>query len=105
MIILKINTIFVPKSYQYIDIMSVIEVTSREFRDNQKSYLERVKEGNTIILRKKMDSFVITYVEPEEIRFSPEMESKIERAKKQAKEGNVKRISGKEELTAYLDSL
>jgi len=85
--------------------MSVIEVTSREFRDNQKSYLERVKEGNTIILRKKMDSFVITYVEPEEIRFSPEMESKIERAKKQAKEGNVKRISGKEELTAYLDSL
>ena len=85
--------------------MSVIEVTSREFRDNQKSYLERAKEGNTIILRKKTDSFVITHVESEEIRLSPEMENKIERAKMQAKKGNIKRISGKEELTAYLDSL
>ena len=88
-----------------INIMSVIEVTSREFRDNQKFYLERAKEGITVIIRKKTDSFVITHVESEEIRFSPEMESKIERAKMQAKKGNVKRISGKEELTAYLNNL
>ena len=85
--------------------MSVIEVTSREFRDNQKSHLERAKEGNTIILRKKTDSFVITHVESEEIRFSSEMESKIERAKKQAKKGNIKRITGKEELAAFLNNL
>ena len=85
--------------------MSVIEITSREFRDSQKSYLERAKEGYTIILRRKTDSFVITHVESDEIRFSPEMENKIERAKMQAKKGNIKRIAGKEELTAYLNNL
>ncbi|MDL2223796.1 hypothetical protein LJB92_00610 [Bacteroidales bacterium OttesenSCG-928-M06] len=85
--------------------MSVIEVTSREFRDNQKSYLERAKEGNTIIIRKKTDSFVITHVESGEIKLSPEMENKIDRAKMQAKSGNVKRIAGKEALTDYLNNL
>ncbi|MDR1381402.1 MAG: type II toxin-antitoxin system Phd/YefM family antitoxin [Tannerella sp.] len=82
-------------------------VSSREFRENQKSYLDKVDAGMEILIQRgKKCSYKIVPVRDDDTLMSKdEFFAKIDRALQEAKEGKVTKIKSKEELISFLDSL
>jgi len=85
----------------------MIIVSSREFRDKQKSYLDRVDEGVELLIRRgKNKSYKIIPVKEDDTLMSKEeFFAKIDKALEEAEQGKVTRITSKEELSAFFDSL
>jgi hypothetical protein len=72
----------------------VIQVSSREFRAKQKDYLDMADEGTQIILkRNRKQSYILTPVDDEDLRLSPELRAKIERGLRDIKEGKGREYS------------
>ncbi len=70
--------------------MEIIKVTSREFRDNQKSFFELAESGKRIIItRGKKTAFTITPIEDKDLYFTPEMLETIDRSLQEVAEGKV----------------
>lgn len=85
----------------------MVIVSSREFRDKQKSYLDKVDEGvEVLIQRGKNKSYRIVPVEKDDTLMSKEeFFAKIDKALEEAEQGNVTRINSKEELSTFFESL
>lgn len=82
-------------------------ISSREFRDNQASYFDRIDDGEEILVQRgKTKAYKITPVVADDTLMSKEeFFAKVDRALEEAREGKVTRVRTKEELTAFLDSL
>lgn len=91
----------------YIKILAMLVISTKEFRDNQKNYLDKVDEGEVLLIhRGKNKSYKIVPVTDDDTLMSKEeFFAKIQRSLQQAKEGEVKIVSSKQELYGYLDSL
>jgi PHD/YefM family antitoxin component YafN of YafNO toxin-antitoxin module len=86
--------------------MATIEVTSREFREKQKAIFDKADNGEKIIIKRgKKQAYVLTPISVDDLYFSPEMLAKIEASKKEVEKGEITKISSKEKLKEYLDSL
>ena len=86
--------------------MAVLEVTSRQFRDRQKSYFDIADTGKQIIIRRgRKQAYALAPINDDDLYFTPEMEAKIERALQQYKEGKYTVISTDEELNNFFESL
>ncbi len=88
--------------------MAVIQVTSREFRDNQASMFALVDKGEQVIIRRgKNKAYILTPVSDDDysITLSAEMEKRIEQSREQYRKGETTVCSTKEELLNYLDTL
>ena len=86
--------------------MAILEVTSRQFRDNQKTYFDLADEGKQVVIkRRRKQSYALTPVNEDDFYFTPEMEAKIEKAMQQIENGEYTVIKTKEELHRYFDSL
>ena len=85
----------------------MVIVSSREFRDNQKSYLDKVDEGvEVLIQRGKNKSYRIVPVKEDDTLMSKEeFFAKIDQSLLDIQEGRFTRVSGKEELKEFLDGL
>lgn len=97
----KINT-FVPCWYT-LKRKAMLVISSREFRQNQKSYFEKADKGEQIIVQRGADkSYALTRVNEDDIYFNADMVKKIMQSKEQVKQGKVKRITTPEEITDLL---
>ena len=86
--------------------MAVLQITSREFRDKQKTFFDLADKGEHIVIQRgKKKSYTITPIEEDDLFFTPQMLEKIDLSIQEAQKGEGTRISGKEELIAFLDSL
>lgn len=86
--------------------MSVIEVTSREFREKLKTYFELADKGERVIVsRGRNKSYLITPVATGDMIVSPELEKKIAKAMEQVQKGDVVEINTEDDLMSYLDKL
>lgn len=86
--------------------MSVIEVTSREFREKLKTYFELADKGERVIVnRGRNKSYLITPVVTGDMIVSPELEKKIAKAMEQVQKGDVVEINTEDDLMSYLDKL
>lgn len=86
--------------------MKVLEVTSREFREKQKTYFELADKGEQVIIKRgKKQAYILTPIASDDIQISPAMELKILKAMQASKEGRTKKVHSKEELHALLESL
>jgi hypothetical protein len=86
--------------------MATLEVTSREFREKQKSIFDKADNGEQIIIKRgKKQAYVLTPISTNDLYFSPEMTAKIELSIQQIKESNVVKVNSKEDLKKLLDSL
>ncbi len=85
----------------------MVIISSREFRDKQKSYLDKVDEGVEILIRRgKNKSYrIIPVTEDDTLMSKEEFFAKIDKALEEAEQGKVTRIRSKEELSAFFDSL
>lgn len=80
--------------------MSVIQVTSKEFKERQAALLDKV-----IIRRGKEKTYLLTPFREKDCWLTPELEKRIELSREQYKAGNVIVCNTVEEIRQFLDSL
>ncbi|PKO98481.1 MAG: prevent-host-death protein [Bacteroidetes bacterium HGW-Bacteroidetes-8] len=79
-------------------------ISSREFRQNQKKYFEKIDMGEQIIVQRGKDkSYTLTPVLEDDLYFTPSMVERIAQSIEQVKEGKITKISSKEELKKLLE--
>jgi antitoxin (DNA-binding transcriptional repressor) of toxin-antitoxin stability system len=85
----------------------MLVVSTREFRNNQKSYLDKIDSGMEIFIKRgKRQSYKIIPVPNDDTLMSKEdFFAKIDRSLQQAKDGKVTTVRSIEELNKFLDSL
>ncbi|MCP4456495.1 MAG: type II toxin-antitoxin system Phd/YefM family antitoxin [Cytophagales bacterium] len=94
-------SIFVPYWYTKCKIMLVI--SSREFRQNQKKYFERVDKGEHIIVQRAKDkAYALTPISEDDMYFNGEMVNKIKQSILEVQQGEVQRISTSKEISDLL---
>jgi hypothetical protein len=86
--------------------MAVLEVTIRQFRDNQRAFFDLADTGKQIIIRRgRKQSYALTPLNDDDLYFTPQMLEKIGRALAQAERGEYTVIKNEEELSRYFDNL
>jgi len=85
----------------------MLVISSREFRENQKSYLDKADEGIEILIQRgKNKSYKIVPVSDDDTLISKkDFFEKIDQSLTEIKQGKSTRIKTKEELTRFLDNL
>ena len=75
--------------------MAVLQITSREFRDNQKSFFELADEGEQIIIRRKGKNraYTLTPIDTNDLILSPALKKKIEKGLQDIKDGKGREYS------------
>lgn len=82
---------------------SMLVISSREFRQNQKMYFDRADKGEQIIVQRGKDkAYALTPVGEEDLYFKAEMVERIKESLKQAESGKTKKISTSEEINELL---
>lgn len=84
--------------------MRTIEITTTEFRQNQKKYLDEVAQGVQIILYRGKELFRISSID-KNILFDEETQRQIEQGRKEWQEGKCVRCADSNELHSFLESL
>jgi tRNA nucleotidyltransferase (CCA-adding enzyme) len=86
--------------------MAVLEVTARQFRENQKSFFDIADKGRQIVIKRgRKQSYILTAVEEDDFVVTPELWAKIERAEQDMREGKVTVCKTLEDNYKFLDSL
>lgn len=81
----------------------MIIISSREFRQNQRMYFDKVDNGEQIVVQRGKDkSYALTAISEEDKYFNKEMLKKIQKSVKQIKEGKYSEINSAEEIKELL---
>lgn len=81
----------------------MLVISSREFRQNQRLYFDKVDNGeNVIVQRGKNKAYALTPVSEDDVYFNAEMIKRIKESAQQAKDGNYIEISTSEEIRDLL---
>ncbi len=81
----------------------MLVISSREFRQNQKLYFERVDKGEHIIVQRGKDkSYALTLVTEDDMYFNAEMIKRIKQSVLEVQNGETKTISTSEEIKELL---
>lgn len=81
----------------------MLVISSREFRQNQKMYFDKVDKGERIIVQRgKNKSYVLTAVSEDDIYFNKAMLEKLKNSIQETKEGKTQKISTKYEISDLL---
>lgn len=81
----------------------MLVISSREFRQNQKQYFERVDKGEHIIVQRGKDkSYALTPVTEDDLYFNSEMIKRIKESVLEVQNGDTKTISTSEEIKELL---
>jgi len=68
--------------------MEILEVTSRQFREKQRSFFEMADTGKRIIIKRgRKASYVLTPIQEKDIILSPEALNRIDQAAEQINRG------------------
>lgn len=87
---------FVPYWYT-INLNDMLVISSREFRQNQKVYFEKVDKGEQVIVQRGKDkAYALTPVNDNDLYFNAEMVKKIKQSIEEVEQGKVKRITTSE---------
>ena len=82
---------------------NMLVISSREFRQNQRIYFERVDKGEQIIVQRGKDkAYTLTPINDNDVYFNAEMIERIKQSIKQVEEGKVKKVSTPEEISNLL---
>jgi hypothetical protein len=81
----------------------MVEVTSRQFREKQRSFFDMADTGEHIVIKRgRKQAYTLTPVNDDNLYFTPEMLARIDRSLQQAREGKVTTIGSVEELDKFL---
>lgn len=95
--------IFVVVPIWYLNILVMLIISSREFRQNQRLYFDKVDKGEQIIVQRGKDkSYALTPIREEDIYLNEKMIERIKKSARQANDGNYIEISSSEEIKELL---
>ena len=78
-------------------------ISSREFRQNQKEYFEKVDKGEHVIVQRGKDkAYALTPISDDDMYFNAEMVKRIKQSLLQVEQGNVQQVSTSEEISNLL---
>ena len=98
----KFMVIFVPYRYT-LNYNRMLVISSREFRQNQKEYFERVDKGEQVIVQRGKDkAYALTPVSENDLYFNAEMIRKIKKSIEEVEKGESKKVSGPEGISELL---
>lgn len=81
----------------------MLVISSREFRQNQKKYFEKVDKGEHIIVQRAKDkAYVLTPVSENDMYFNDEMVEKIKQSILEIQQGNSKKVTSDKEIDDLL---
>ena len=81
----------------------MLVISSREFRQNQKVYFERVDQGEQIIVQRGKDkAYALLPVTSEDIYFNAEMVKKLKQSMKELDSGDIKTLTQPNEINELL---
>ncbi len=81
----------------------MLVISSREFRQNQKEYFERVDKGEHIIVQRGKDkAYALTPVSADDMYFNAEMVKRIKQSLQEIEQGDYKEISSSKEISDLL---
>lgn len=81
----------------------MIVISTREFRQNQKEYFERVDKGERIIVQRGKDkSYLLTPVTEDDLYFNEKMLERIKKSLEEIKKGESKEISSPSDIRELL---
>jgi hypothetical protein len=81
----------------------MLVISSREFRQNQKKYFEKVDQGEHIIVQRGKDkSYALTPVSEDDMYFNTQMIERIKQSILEVQKGETKTISTSEEIKELL---
>ena len=90
----------------YLEVMAVLEVTARQFRDNQRVCFEQADNGSQIVIKRgRKKSYILMPISQYNFDVTPELLKQIEISRQQIREGKCITCKTKEDLIAHLDSL
>jgi predicted Fe-Mo cluster-binding NifX family protein len=83
----------------------VYQVTTREFRDNQKSFLDLIDKGAHVVIHRSRGkkAYAVTPISDDDLYFTPEMQARIDSAVKEVQKGEVYEMKDEETLNEFLD--
>lgn len=86
--------------------MAIVQVTSRQFRENQASMFALADKGTQVVIRRRgKTSYMLTPVYDDDFVLSPALEERLEEGRMQYREGKVVSFTTKEDLNKFLESL
>ena len=81
----------------------MVVISSREFRQHQRAYLDRVDAGEQVIVQRGKDkSYAVTAVTEDDVYFTPEMVARIKRGLAQAERGEGVVVETRAEIRELL---
>ena len=81
----------------------MVVISSREFRQNQKLYFEKVDDGVQVIVQRGKDkAYILTPVQESDLYFNAEMIDRIKDSIKQVESGATQTISTPKEIDRLL---
>lgn len=81
----------------------MLVISSREFRQNQRKYFEKVDNGEHIIVQRGKDkSYALTPVSEDDLYFNAEMVQRIKQSILQAEQGKLTRVASTKEINDLL---
>jgi antitoxin (DNA-binding transcriptional repressor) of toxin-antitoxin stability system len=86
--------------------MAILEVTSTEFRDKQKSFLDLADRGEKVVIKRgNKQAYALIPIDDDDLYFTSGMLERIDHSLQQIAEGKVTKAMDKEELLNYLAAL
>jgi len=86
--------------------MAVVQITSREFRNNQASAFELADKGAQVIIRRgKKRSYMLAPIYDDDLQLSAEAEERISKSRQEYANGEVVTCSTIDELHNFLETL
>ena len=80
-------------------------LTVSDYRKNLSAAFDRASRGETVLIRRRNQIFTLTNVGQEDLEISPELQKKIEAARKEYREGKTLHFETSAEVQKWMDSL
>jgi len=81
----------------------MLVISSREFRQNQRLYFDKVDQGEQVVVQRGKDkSYVLSPVTEDDLYFNAEMVARIKKSLQEARDGDTVTISTPKEIRDLL---
>ena len=80
-------------------------LTVSDYRKNLSSAFDRASRGETVLIRRRNQIFTLTNVGSEDLEITPELQKKIDAARKEYQEGKTLHFETSAEVQKWMDSL
>ena len=76
-----------------------------EYRKNLSSAFDRASRGEKVLIRRRNQIFTLTNIGNEDLEITPELQKKIDAARKEYHEGKTLHFETSDEVHKWMDSL